>query len=271
MSTGSPTAATDDDGDADIAAAATLIGDPARARVLLALADGRALPASLLAAEAGLSAPATSAHLAKLRAGGLIDVERSGRHRYYRLTGPRVAAVLEALAGISPRRPVRSLRQHTRAAALRNARSCYDHLAGRLGVALAAALLECGVLTTTDGIPATRRRAGDPLAAALPEHPYQLGPAARTVLAELGVDLPALLAAPHSARPLLRFCSDWTEQRHHLAGRLGAMLLTTFCDTGWLARRPGHRALRITDSGAMALHRHLGLTLPDDIPNSRSG
>ena len=157
-------------GDADIAAAAALIADPARARVLLALTDGRALPASLLAAEAGLSAPATSAHLAKLRAGGLIEVEQSGRHRYYRLTGPRVAAVLEALATIAPQRPVRSLRQHTRAAALRAARTCYDHLAGRLGVALTAALADRNVLTPTDGIHTTDRRPGDPLAAPLPQH-----------------------------------------------------------------------------------------------------
>ncbi len=246
-------------GDADIAAAAALIGDPARARVLLALVDGRALPASLLAAEADLSAPATSAHLAKLRAGGLIDVEQSGRHRYYRLTGPRVAAVLEALATIAPRRPVRSLRQGTRAAALRYGRSCYDHLAGRLGVAVTAALLEQQVLSATDGVPTTVRRAGDRLAATLPTHPYQLGPAASDVLADLGVDLPELQAAPRSARPLLRFCMNWTEQRHHLAGRLGAALLTALCDAGWLARGSGHRAISLTDRGAAALHQHLNL------------
>ena len=170
-----PAAVSPGGGDADLAAAATLIADPARARVLLALADGRALPASGLAAEAGLSAPATTAHLNKLRAGGLIDVQTSGRHRYYRLTGPHVAAVLETLATIAPIRPVRSLRQGTHAAALRAARTCYDHLAGRLGVALTAALLEHEVLTATDGIDATIRRPGDKLAATLPSHPYQLG------------------------------------------------------------------------------------------------
>jgi DNA-binding transcriptional ArsR family regulator len=256
--TNAPHALSGQGGDADLAAAATLIADPARARVLLALADGRALPASGLAAEAGLSAPATTAHLNKLRAGGLIEVEVSGRHRYYRLTGPHVAAVLEALATIAPLRPVRSLRQGTHAAALRAARTCYDHLAGRLGVAITAALLARHVLVATDGITGTTRRPGERLAAALPAHPYQLGPAATAVLGELGVNLPALLDAPRSARPLLRFCTDWTEQRHHLAGRLGAALLTALCDNGCLTRR-GRRIVWLTEHGAATLHHHLGL------------
>ena len=245
-------------GDTDLAAAASLIAEPARARVLLALADGRALPASRLAAEAGLSGPATTAHLNKLRAGGLIEVQPSGRHRYYRLTGPRVSAVLEALASIAPLQPVRSLRQDTHAGQLRAARSCYDHLAGRLGVAITAALLDRRVLVATDGIHDTRRRASDRLAAALPAHPYQLGPAAADVLGNLGVDLPALLQAPRSARPLLRFCTDWTEERHHLAGRLGAALLTALDDNGCFTR-PGRRIIRLTEHGTAALHKHIGL------------
>lgn len=245
-------------GDADLAAAAALIGDPARARVLTALLDGRALPASGLAAEAGLSAPATTAHLNKLRAGGLIEVEASGRHRYYRLTGPHVAAALEALAMIAPRQPIRSLRQDTHAGQLRAARSCYDHLAGRLGVAVTAALLSHRALVATDGIDDTARRPGDRLAAALPAHPYQLGPAAGEVLGGLGIDLPALVSAPRPARPLLRFCTDWTEQRHHLAGGLGAALLAALCDNGCLVRRP-KRVIQLTEHGAAVLHDRLGL------------
>jgi DNA-binding transcriptional ArsR family regulator len=247
-------------GDADLAAAAALIADPARARVLMALLDGRALPASGLAAEAGLSAPATTSHLNKLRAGGLIQVEVSGRHRYYRLTGPHVAAVLEALATIAPLQPIRSLRQDTHAGQLRAARSCYDHLAGRLGVAVTTALLNRRVLIATDGIDDTTRRPGDRLAAALPAHPYQLGPAAVEVFGDLGVDLPALLQAPRSARPLLRFCTDWTEQRHHLAGALGATLLTALCDSGCLIRR-SRRIIWLTEHGAATLHEHLGVDL----------
>ena len=247
-------------GDADVAAAAALIAEPARARVLMALVDGRALPASGLAAEAGLSAPATSAHLNKLRAGGLIDVEVSGRHRYYRLTGPHVAAAMEALAAIAPLQPIRSLRQDTHSVQLRRARSCYDHLAGRLGVAVTTALLGRQVLVATDGIDDTTRRPGDRLAAALPEHPYQLGPAAADVLGDLGVDLPALVSAPRSARPLLRFCTDWTEQRHHLAGTLGAALLTALCDNGCVIRRP-RRVVRLTEHGAATLHAQLGIDI----------
>lgn len=245
-------------GDADLAAAAALIGDPARARVLTALLDGRALPASGLAAEAGLSAPATTAHLNKLRAGGLIEVEASGRHRYYRLAGPHVAAALEALATIAPLQPIRSLRQDTHAGQLRAARSCYDHLAGRLGVAVTAALLSHRALVATDGTDDTRRRPGDQFAAALTAHPYQLGPAAGEVLGRLGVDVPVLISAPRSARPLLRFCTDWTEQRHHLAGALGAALLTALCDGGCVVRRP-KRVIQLTEHGTAVLRDHLGL------------
>ena len=208
------------------------------------------------------SPPATSAHLNKLRAGGLIEVEISGRYRYYRLTGPHVAAVLEGLATIAPLQPVRSLRQGIHARQLRAARSCYDHLAGRLGVAVTAALLDRHVLVATDGIDDTTRRPGDRLAGQLPTNPYQLGPAAEAVLGGLGVDLPALLQAPHSARPLLRICTDWTEQRHHLAGRFGAALLAALCESGCLTRR-GQRVIRLTNHGAAILHDHLDLDLTD--------
>ncbi|MCI2421033.1 ArsR family transcriptional regulator [Saccharopolyspora sp. K220] len=249
-------------GDSDIAPVAALFADPGRARVLQALADGRALPASVLAAEAGLSASAASAHLAKLRDGGLIEVHRSGRHRYHRLADDRVAAALEALAVIAPTQPVRSLRQGTRAAALRAARSCYDHLAGQLGVAVTAALLELGALAATDGIPDTRRRPGDGLSVQLSEHPYELGPHAKPIFAALGVDLDTVHAA-HTRRPLLRFCVDWSEQRHHLSGRLGAALLAALIDIGWLARKPQHRALKLTEDGARGLHAALGITPGD--------
>lgn len=248
-------------GDIDIAPVAVMFADASRARVLTALADGRALPASLLAAEAGLSPQGVSAHLAKLRAAGLVEVEKSGRNRYYRLSGPAVADVIEALARLAPARPVRSLREGTRAQALRAARTCYDHLAGRLGTAVTAALLDQGALAAMDGDATTGRRPGDPLSAQLATHPYELGPRAGAVFGELGVDLPAVRAA-RSRRPLLRFCLDWTEQRHHLAGRLGAALTAALLDAGWLSRagRP-QRAVRLTESGADALSGRLGLRL----------
>ena len=242
-------------GDADIARTAALFADPARVRVLLALADGRALAASVLAAEARLSAQGVSAHLAKLRAAGLVVAEKSGRHRFYRLAGPDTAELLETLARYSPSQPVTSLREGTRAEALRTARTCYDHLAGRLGVAVTSALLARRALT---GPGDTRRRPGDRISAPLREHPYTLGPSAAPVFGSLGVDLDLVATG---RRPLLKFCLDWSEQRHHLAGALGAALATRFLDAGWVTRRAqAHRALRLTPEGTQALATHLGLS-----------
>ncbi len=138
-------------GDADLSVIGAALAEPARARIVLALGDGRALPASVLAAEAGVAPSTASAHLGRLVGAGLLDVVPQGRHRYYRLAGPEVGALLEALARVAPAGPVRSLRQGTRAEALRRARTCYDHLAGRLGVALLRSLLDRSVLVTPAG------------------------------------------------------------------------------------------------------------------------
>jgi DNA-binding transcriptional ArsR family regulator len=234
--------------DPDIASAAELFADRTRARVLMALVDGRALPASVLASEASVTPQALSPQLARLTAAGFLEMERSGRHRYYRLANPRVAAALEALAPLSDVPPVRSLRACTRAAALRSARTCYDHLAGRLGVAVTQGLIDSGVLVGADG----RRRAGDPLSSQLRDHPYKLGDI--SVLAGLGVTVESA-----GRRPLLRFCLDWTEQRHHVAGRLGAELLTAFAGAGWITRTAGSRAVRLTPAGEDALRDRLGV------------
>lgn len=169
-------------GDADLAAVAGLLADPRRCAILLALDDGRALPASRLAAEAGVSASTTSSHLHRLTEGGLLQVEQHGRHRYYRLADERVGRLLETVAQLSPQTPVRTLRQSGRARALREARTCYDHLAGRLGVELMAALLHDGHLAGGDGHlrPATRRprppRRLRPRHR-LPAHPHRSPPA----------------------------------------------------------------------------------------------
>lgn len=236
-------------GDVDFAPVAALIGDPGRARVLAALTDGRALPASVLASEAGVSPSTASAHLAKLVDGGLLRVERHGRHRYYRLSGPHVAAALESLAAVSPQAPVRSLRQGNRAQAMRAARTCYDHLAGRLGVALMRTLLERGVVADADGADGRfdpARPGRDRLSAPGRDAHYRLTDAGETFLADLGVRIPA------GRRPLIRYCVDWSEQAHHLAGRLGAALLTHALDEAWLRRTPT-RAVRLTPKGHDAL------------------
>ena len=235
----------------DIAGAAALFADPTRARVLMALVDGRALPASVLASEASVTPQALSSQLAKLTDAGFLEVERSGRFRYYRIASRQVVAVIEALAPLADVPPVTSLRASTRAAALRSGRTCYDHLAGRLGVAVTQGLIDREVLVPCDGIPDGRRRDGDPLSSQLREHPYRLGDTA--VLADLGVCLEGA-----SRRPLLRFCLDWTEQRHHVAGRLGAELLTAFTGAGWVERSPRSRAMRVTTSGALELRKRLG-------------
>lgn len=249
-------------GDVDVASVAALFADRTRARVLIALSDGRALPASVLAAEAGVSPQAASAQLSRLQAAGLLAVEQSGRHRYYRLATGQVSAILEALAQLAPAQPVRSLRQSTRAAALRSARACYDHLAGKLGVEVTQALVDQQALTPTDGIADTRRRSGEGPACRLSEHPWVLGPAAADVFAGLGVDPARLSSAPRpSRRPLLRFCVDWSEQRHHLAGQLGADVLTAMLEAGWVTRAAGQRAIRVSPSGREALAARLGLEL----------
>lgn len=250
-------------GDLDIASAAELFADRTRARVLMALSDGRALPASVLAAEAAVTPQAASTQLSRLTDAGLLTVEQSGRHRYYRLATGQVATVLEALAQLAPMQPVRSLRHSTRAARLRSARTCYDHLAGRLGVQVTQALIDTGALAPRDGITDTRRRPGDRLSSQLPDHPYTLGSNATQVLASLGVPADRLTENHSSRRPLLRFCLDWSEQRHHLAGRLGADLLAAFIKAGWITRSQGQRAVKLTDAGHRGLHARLGLDLPD--------
>jgi DNA-binding transcriptional ArsR family regulator len=156
-------------GDADIAPMGALIGDPTRARVLMALTDGRALPASRLAAEAGVAPSTVSEHLARLLAAGLVTMHPEGRSRFYRLPSAEVAEALEALARISPDQPIRSLRQGSHARALREARTCYNHLAGRLGARHRA------------GRPAVRPRLGSPHPAAPrgPGHRPGAGEAAR--------------------------------------------------------------------------------------------
>jgi len=257
----------------DVAAVAALLADPSRARILTALADGRALPATFLASESGIAASTASEHLGRLVDGGLLVAERSGRHRYFRLASEQVAAAVEALAAIAPQQPVRSLRAATREAALRRARTCYDHLAGQLGVGVTELLLRSGALARNDGADETRRALDDPLSAPLAVHPYSLGPSAGAVFGRFGVDVDALTAAGERAagkadahgslassltagpsrRPLLRFCVDWSEQRHHLAGLLGATLLDRMRAAGWIRSLPAPRAVELTASGQAAL------------------
>jgi DNA-binding transcriptional ArsR family regulator len=246
------------DADADIAAVAELLGNPARARVMMALADGRALPASVLATEAGVAASTASEHLGRLMSAGLLSVERHGRHRYYRIDSPQVIAALEALAQIAPPAPISSLREHTRAHALREGRLCYDHVAGRLGVALMSALIQRDAITGGDGVHHPQSAHTDHLSAPGHDVDYTLTQRGAELIGALGVDVGALSA---SRRPLIRYCIDWTEQRHHLAGALGAAIAARLFELDWLRHRRIPRAVELTERGAEGLARELGVAL----------
>ncbi|MHA3022741.1 ArsR/SmtB family transcription factor [Mycobacterium sp. BMJ-28] len=243
-------------GDADIAGVAALLADPARCKVLLALDDGRALPASVLATEAGIARSTASGHLAKLTDAGLLAVQTHGRHRYYRLAGPDVAALLEHLGRLAAPQPVRSLREGTRAARLRSARTCYDHLAGRLGVAVMGSLLEHNVLTGGDGHYRPQRDRHDGLSKPGHDVEYRISADGRAFLAGIGIEIPA------GSRPLIGYCVDWTEQRHHLSGALGRAVLDRFVTASWIKRASTGRAVTVTDRGQAALAEHFGIDWP---------
>ena len=245
-------------GDADIAKVGALVADPARARILLALGDGRALPASVLADEAGVAPSTASAHLGKLVDGKLLTVERHGRHRYFALAGQDVAELIEALAKVAPPAPVRSLREGTRAHAVRNARTCYDHLAGVLGTQLMASMLDRGLLTGGDGAFDRSTAREDRLSARGSDYDYRLTARGEDELEQFGIDFAELRSRP---RPMVRYCVDWSEQRHHLAGSLGAALADRMFDLRWVSRARRGRAVTVSDEGARGLEETFGLTL----------
>jgi DNA-binding transcriptional ArsR family regulator len=226
-------------GDADVASSAALIGDRTRARFLLALADGRSRPAHELAALAGVSRPTASSHLAKLVEAGLVGFERAGRYCYYHLTGREVARAIEALEVIAPREPVRSLRQANVAESLQVARIEYDHLAGRLAVALAQALKNDGSLVEADGVYQTTEYGEQRLRdlGVLPRRPYD----------ELPRSSPA--------------CFDWSERLHHIGGELGRAITQRLIDLGWLSHHRRCRATLVTAAGVSGLRETFGVDL----------
>jgi DNA-binding transcriptional ArsR family regulator len=209
---------------------ASLVGDPARSNMLTALMTGRALTASELAHQAGVTPQTASSHLAKLEAGGLIEQEKQGRHRYYRLADPDVAAVLEGLEGLAARAGHLRVRTGPKDPALRRARVCYDHLAGDLGVQMLDSMKRQRLL---------RQRKQD----------IELTAEGGRFLAEtLQISADNLA---HPRRPLCKTCLDWSERRHHLAGTLGAALLNRFTELKWAARdaAPGSRVVNFTRQG----------------------
>jgi len=236
--------------DADIASAAALIADSTRAAILRALLPDRPLAAGELARLAGVSAATASFHLAKLLEGGLITVIRQGRHRYYRLAGHEVAAALEALGLISPGLPVRSLRQSREAAALAEARTCYDHLAGRAGVEVLDGLLRQGLLEEKSG----RTDRGDTTS-----HRFEVTGAGAKELSSFGLNL---LQLRRSRRQFAGACIDWTQRRRHLNGALAAAITSRMFELGWIERGQRRRSVRVTPVGIEGLASTFGVDLP---------
>ncbi|MGH2629244.1 MAG: ArsR/SmtB family transcription factor [Actinomycetota bacterium] len=219
------------DSDADIAAIAAAIGNRARATILDRLMDGGALPAGMLAASARVSPSTASVHLETLTEAGLVEVEPRGRQRRYRLARPEVADAIEALAVIAPRRPVSTLRAATAADRLRAGRTCYDHLAGRLGVGVTDALLARGAL---------RRR----------DRSFEVTRGGERVFGDLGIDLEAV---GRRRRAFALACLDWTERREHLAGAIGAAVCDRLVELSWVDRRGPGRAVAATEDGVVGL------------------
>jgi DNA-binding transcriptional ArsR family regulator len=209
---------------------ASLVGDPARANMLTALMTGRALTASELAQEAGITPQTASSHLSKLEAGGLIEPEKQGRHRYYRLTDPDVAGVLEGLAGLAARAGHMRVRTGPKDPALRRARICYDHLAGDLGVQM---------LDSMRAQRLVRQKKQDIELTAEGAH-----------FLEKNLRISEAMLA-HPRRPVCKACLDWSERRHHLAGTLGAAMMSRFAELKWAARdsAPGSRVVNFTRNG----------------------
>ena len=222
-----------------VARFAGLLADRSRAAICLALLDGRAWTAAELATYAGIARPTASEHLNQLVQAGLLAEERRGRHRYVRLASPELAQLIEdvAVAAGQPA-PTRSLRTVQAAQDLAAARTCYDHLAGTLGVRLFDAMAANGILAINGGL--------------------MLTPAGRSWFADLaGPDA----LHPAGTRPLVRGCLDWTERRPHLGGALGAVLHSELVRRKWLAPSPGSRAVRPTAAGERALSDLLGINL----------
>jgi hypothetical protein len=186
-----------------------------------------------------------------------LTVERHGRHKYFRLASEQVADLIESLARLAPAAPVRSLRQGTKAQAVRFARTCYDHLAGILGTGLMRAMLDHGLVAGGDGQFTPSRSGDDRLAAPGFDHDYRLTEVGVRELREFGIDFESL----PRRRPLVRYCVDWSEQRHHLAGSLGAALADQMFERGWIRRADRSRAVHVSEAGYAGLRERFGLEL----------
>jgi DNA-binding transcriptional ArsR family regulator len=234
------------DPDADLAAVAALMADRNRAQMLMTLLGGTPQSGSALAEAAGISRSLASAHLKKLVAGGLVRAQASGRQQLYSIAAEPVADALETLILLAPATQVRSLTEATRARSLRFARVCYDHLAGTVGVAMTEALIGRGLIREEDGS-------------------YRLAACGAAEFGGFGIDVDRL---ERRTRPLLRPCLDWTEQRYHLGGSLGAALTTALTERRWFSRREASRIVTVTSAGQAGLGEWLGIDLGGNVPGT---
>lgn len=219
----------------DLARIGSLVGDPARASMLTALMSGSALTASELAMEAGVTLPTASSHLTKLVDGSLLTVTSQGRHRYYALSGSDVAAMLEAIMGVAEIAGPKRVRPGPKDATMREARVCYDHLAGERAVAMFEGFVAREILVLD----------GDRV---------DVGPGGAVFFQALGIDTDALR---DRRRPVCRACLDWSVRRRHLAGTLGAAILDKIIAERWARREPGSRSVIFSPSGRIAFEKRL--------------
>ena len=222
--------------DIDIARIAALVGEPARAAMLLALGDGRALPAGELASCAGIGAASASEHLRQMREAGLLDVVQQGRHRYHRLASAQIAAMLESLMLVAAQSLTRSANSRVDPL-LQAGRTCYNHLAGRLGVALCDALIARGGLQVDDDI-------------------AHFSAQGIRLLEEFGMDVRHLYR-----HPMAKTCIDWSERRHHLSGPTGVAIYRRCMDLGWVRHHLDSRAVSVTKAGTNGFQSAFGLAV----------
>jgi DNA-binding transcriptional ArsR family regulator len=224
---------------------AKLIAEPTRAIILDCLMNNQALPASELAYMAKVSHPTISSHLSKLVEGNLIIVEQHGRHRYYRLASHEVAEVFEKLGTIAPTVQVRSLRQSDQLKHVRYARTCYDHLAGKLGVKITEKLIDKEFITLED-------------------EEYIVTQQGKMWFLNLGINIEE---ANTKRRVFAKPCLDWSERRYHISGWLGAAITNLLFEQGWITKAEKNRAVYLTETGIKSLQNQLGINL--EIENNK--
>jgi DNA-binding transcriptional ArsR family regulator len=223
----------------NVAKVASHVSEPSRSAILMTLLDGCVHPASELAVSAGIKPQTASFHLAKMVESKIVEVEKHGRHRYYKLANDEVAEVLESFLAISPPVKINSLRQSVDQKAICLARTCYDHLAGELGVKLTEAMVGMGVLQRS-------------------EQEFMLTNYGEKFLIQFGLDIPEIRK---KRRSFSRHCLDWSERRHHLAGGLGKAMALRLLEVGWIRRVPSSRAVRVTKEGEIGFRDIFSISL----------